>query len=107
MTGAASKRKGSAFERHIVQFFTAMGWYAKRVPLSGAADGFKGDVQTARSQEDWNAGRKWVVECKRWQAGMKTIRRYLPQGGILIHKADYEEAVVIMSAATFRELVQR
>lgn len=103
--GRGNRVKGVAFERVVAKFFSSIGWYAKKVPGSGGISGFRGDVQAAKSQEEWNKGHKWVIECKRWKAGLTTIRRYLPDGGILIHKSDGEKEIVIMSAATFAEIV--
>lgn len=42
--GIFSRDKGNREERAIVNLHKQHGFEAKRVPLSGAADGFKGDV---------------------------------------------------------------
>lgn len=42
--GIFSRNKGNREERAIVNLHKQHGFEAKRVPLSGAADGFKGDV---------------------------------------------------------------
>lgn len=42
--GLFSRRKGQREERDVVKLHKAHGFEAKRVPLSGASEGFKGDV---------------------------------------------------------------
>lgn len=100
---AASKRKGSAEERAIVKFFESLpGWRAKRVPLSGGADGFPGDVYAYDP-----SGKKYRIESKRRAsgAGFVTLRRWLGDNGFLWLREDRCEGMVVMSSATFRELV--
>ena len=46
--GKASRDKGAGFEREMVNWHRNLGMSnedIKRVPLSGAAEGFKGDMQ--------------------------------------------------------------
>lgn len=42
--GKSSRDKGNRAERDLVKFLKEKGWEALRVPLSGAAAGFKGDL---------------------------------------------------------------
>ncbi len=44
MAGRKHREKGNRFERAMVVAMTAGGLDAKRVPLSGSAAGFKGDL---------------------------------------------------------------
>lgn len=99
---AASKRKGSAEERAIVKFFESLGWTAKRVPLSGGADGFPGDVYAYDK-----SGRKYRIESKRRASGdgFKTLRRWLGDNNFLWLREDRCEGMVVMSSETFKELV--
>jgi hypothetical protein len=53
--GKSPKRKGTAYEREIVNIAKRYDPEAKRVPLSGAVEGYKGDVSIF--------GNIW--ECKR------------------------------------------
>lgn len=55
----ASKRKGDRFERQVVADLVAAGLKAHRVPLSGAVEGYHGDVRV-----DAADGRLWVIQCK-------------------------------------------
>ena len=54
----ASKRKGDRFERQVVDELNAAGVKAKRVPLSGAAPGWTGDVIAE------GAAGEWKIQCK-------------------------------------------
>ena len=45
MNARGPRRKGSSAEREIVKLLREAGIPAKRVPLSGAAEGFRGDVK--------------------------------------------------------------
>lgn len=44
MSGKMSRDKGSRNERALVAHLLALGWNARRIPLSGAMEGFKCDV---------------------------------------------------------------
>jgi hypothetical protein len=57
--GMMSRRKGALFEQQVVRDLCAAGFTARRVPLSGAAEGYPGDVVV----EDAPTGR-WVLQCK-------------------------------------------
>lgn len=58
MGGKASRDKGSRAERLLVQHLVSLGFTARRIPLSGAMQGFKGDVIAERS------GRSYLFEVK-------------------------------------------
>lgn len=61
MTGKGSKAKGSKFEYQVRDYFRSLGdnWKADRVPSSGAAQGFPGDVKVIAPD-----GSGFLVECK-------------------------------------------
>lgn len=103
MSGAASKRKGSSEERAIVKFFESLpGWRAKRVPLSGGADGFPGDVYAYDP-----SGKKYRIESKRRAsgAGFVTLRRWLGDNDFLWLREDRCEGMVVMSAKRFADIL--
>lgn len=54
MGGRASRRKGCRTELILRDSLRLMGWSANRVPLSGAAQGFKGDVIAERGEQRVN-----------------------------------------------------
>lgn len=49
-----SRNKGSRVERELVALLKENGWEAFRVPLSGAAQGFKGDVIATKNGQMLN-----------------------------------------------------
>jgi hypothetical protein len=58
MGGRMSRNKGSRVERLLRDLLRGCGYTADRIPLSGAAQGFKGDVQFAKD------GKYYVAEVK-------------------------------------------
>jgi hypothetical protein len=58
MGGKASRDKGSRGELIVRDYMIALGYTAHRVPLSGAAQGFKGDVVATKD------GKTLVLEVK-------------------------------------------
>ena len=65
--GKKSRDKVARNERKIVEIIQSHGVEAKRVPLSGAATGFKGDIQMGT----------WTIECKVRANGFKQIYDWL------------------------------
>ncbi len=61
--GKFSRDKGARNERKLVNMIQSHGIDAKRVPLSGAADGFKGDIIMGQ----------WTIEAKLRADGFKQI----------------------------------
>ena len=86
-----SKQKGDRFERGLVETFNAYGMNAKRVPLSGAANGFKGDVLFECQ------GIPKRAECKSRKKGdFKTLRKWLGDNDVLALKSDHEEPLIVL-----------
>lgn len=75
---SSSKAKGDRFERAVVEELREVGFDAHRVPLSGAAAGFVGDVEI----RNWK-GRRYVIQCKNTKdhgaGGRTSIARMLAQ----------------------------
>ena len=84
MAGKKHREKGNRFERSVVDALNAFGLEAKRVPLSGAAAGFKGDVHYKER------GIPRVMECKVRKNAWKDLYDYLAEAEIdrLIIKRD-------------------
>lgn len=95
MTSAA-KRKGSGFEREVVEALKAAGLAAKRVPLSGAMAEYKGDVIVG----------DYRMECKRRKAGFKTHYGWLGDNDFLAFRDDKCETLVSMRLTTFATLMR-
>jgi hypothetical protein len=90
MTSAA-KRKGSGFEREVVEFLKAAGLPAKRVPLSGAMAEYKGDVMMGG----------YVIECKRRKAGFRTLYGWLGDNDFLVFRDDKCEPLIVTRLDNF------
>lgn len=100
MGGKASRDKGARFERAVVDVLNAHGLDAKRVPLSGAAAGFKGDIH-------FNCqGAPKVAECKSYKSKFKTIRGWLGDHDILAIKDNHTEALVVLRLADYCALAK-
>ena len=99
MSGKPSRDKGCRFERSIVNAFKANDIEAKRVPLSGAADGFKGDVLVE------GKGKTYQLELKARQSGFKQLYGWLDGNDALVVKADRQEALVILPLSEFISLI--
>lgn len=85
MGGKASKEKGTREEVAIVNAVRTLdGWFAHRVPLSGAIAGYPGDV-ILRAPD----GRKFRAESKVRAAGFKQIYKWLGDNDLLWIRADH------------------
>lgn len=58
MGGKASRDKGRRAEYILRDYFRMLGWYAERVPLSGASPAMKGDVIIKKGDK------QYFIECK-------------------------------------------
>lgn len=97
--GKAQRDKGARFERECVSTFRAYGLTADRIPLSGAAEGFKGDIRLIDHNET-----ALRVECKKRAAGQKQIREWIEDSDLLVLGADRQEALVVLRLKDFCEL---
>lgn len=93
-----SKQKGDRFEREVVNAMQDAGLAALRIPLSGAMNGFKGDITCPVQGEDWR------VECKVRQTGFAFLYDNLADNKALIVKADRSEPLVVLRASDFYRL---
>ena len=93
-----SKRKGDGFEREVVDILKQSGLTAKKIPLSGAVEGFKGDIQL------WKAGRYRTLECKRRRRGFATLYGWLADNYALVVRDDRTEPLVVMRLTDFAEI---
>ena len=93
MGGKASREKGSRFERALAQALNG-----KRVPLSGAAAGFKGDVIYPFR------GRELRAECKSRKKGtFKTLRGWLGDNDILALKDNNAGTLILTTLEHYVE----
>lgn len=76
MSGKPSRSKGRRGEYLLRDILRALGWEANRVPLSGASQGYKGDVAAKDKQ-----GNPYVFEVKTRRCNYKSIYTYLLESG--------------------------
>lgn len=88
--GRSSRTKGVGGERELVTTLRAHGLEARRVPLSGAAEGFKGDVQVRAFNRDLTG------EVKRRRAGFRTLQKWLGNHDFLALRDDYGEWLMVV-----------
>ncbi len=84
MAGKKSRNKGLGFEREIVNLAKSYGHNAKRIPLSGASEGFKGDVQIGSK----------LFECKRRKKS--SLYKWLADYHGVIIRADGEKPLIVL-----------
>jgi Holliday junction resolvase len=94
MSLKSPKQKGDRLEREVVKHLEAAGIPAKRVPLSGSARGYPGDVLATM------AGRDHVLECKS-RRDFATLYKWLERRDGLILKADRKEHLVVLRLVDF------
>lgn len=101
LSGRRSRDKGGRREREFVELHRALGIDAKRVPLSGAAQGFKGDIHLTLR------GRALQAEVKARAAGsgFVTLERWLGDNDALFLRRDRADAVVVLPWRTWAWLV--
>lgn len=97
---SAAKRKGSGFEREVVEALREYGLEAKKVPLSGALADYPGDVTLTVN------GRTHTIECKRRRAGFKTLYGWLGKNDYLVFRDDKCEPLLVMRLKDFAILMR-
>jgi hypothetical protein len=93
----ASRTKGNGYEREIVNWFTARGVEAERVPLSGAAKGsYAADLR-------FGPALGWTGEAKRFASGLAKMYQALEQDGadVVFARGDRKPTLVCMTLETF------
>jgi len=106
MSGKRSRDKGSRVERMFVNDLRDNGIEAKRVPLSGACDGFKGDIRLWLHNCGFCEQMEYTAEVKARKnaAGFKQIKNWLGDNDILFLKEDHAPPLVVMEWSTFMSI---
>ncbi len=94
-----NKEKGSRFEREIVDKARQRDLEANRVPLSGSATGFKGDVHIKKGRETW------VVEAKKRKSGFKFLYENLLGADVLVVSEDRNRALAVLDLEDFLDML--
>lgn len=101
--GKPSRDKGARFERELVQDFAAMGLKARRVPLSGATDYAKNDVEVTAG---FDCKTVFSGECKRRAGLPKFFVEALDGADFAAFRQDRGETLIVLRLKTFGELLQ-
>lgn len=102
--GKASRDKGARREREMVEKLNSLpGVVANRVPLSGAMQGYKGDIKAFFAI----LGRPLQVEVKARKAadGWCVIKQWLASNDLLLLVEDRQMPLVVLPWATFSALL--
>jgi len=99
MTAAGRRQKGNRVERLLVQLHLDAGIPAKRVPLSGAMAGYKGDIRV---------GSTLVAEVKARAngEGFATLARWLGANDLLFLRRDRSAPIVVIEWETYLRMVR-
>ena len=89
MAGKRPRDKGRRTEQELVRTLKAAGIPAKRVPLSGSAEGYPGDVVAEVN------GRSLVLECKA-RRQFKTLESWLDGRDAVVLKPDRRAPLVLL-----------
>lgn len=92
--GKSQRDKGARRERELVNILRASGLSAKRVPLSGSCEGFKGDLRVERKTKDGTVNETWEVKSR--SGGFKLIYDSLGLNAALAIKQDGKDWLVVM-----------
>lgn len=102
--GKSQRDKGARSERQLVKSFTDSGIEARRVPLSGADQNFKGDLYL----NPFNPGGvepDFVLEAKVRGNGFKSLYDWIEGNDFLAVKADRKEWLVCMRLDELKRLL--
>ena len=99
LMGKASRDKGGRFERELVNTAKAHGLEAYRVPLSGAAAGFKNDIIIKQGRITWE------IEAKKRATGFKFIYDNIAGADILVIGADRQKPLAVLDYEDFCDLL--
>jgi len=100
--GRYERNKGIRAERQVVAILRELGLDARRVPLSGSAPHFKGDVQI-----NTKAG-KLLAEVKVRRNGFTSLYRWLDESvaDILIIKQDRKKFLAVLELDTLARILR-
>ena len=101
--GKPSRDKGARYERELVQDFAAFGLRSRRVPLSGATEYAKNDVEVVAGFDG-----KTVLsgEAKRRKSLPKFFTEALDGADFAAFRQDHGETLIVLRLKTFAELLQ-
>ena len=101
--GKASRDKGARYERELVQDFAAFGLRSRRVPLSGATEYAKNDVEVVAG---FDGKTVFSGEAKRRKSLPKFFTEALDGADFAAFRQDHGETLIVLRLKTFAELLQ-
>lgn len=99
MKAGGQRIKGSRFERHLVELHHDHGVPAKRVPLSGAQEGWEGDLEIAGLM-------KGEAKVRKGGSGFKVLEKWLADNDVLFLKRDRQDPFVALTFNSYIRLVK-
>lgn len=103
MSGNHSRNKGYRFEAELVNAVKEHGLEARRIPLSGAAEGFPGDVEIIAG---FDGKTKFTGELKRRKNLPEWIVKALSDHDFMAMREDRGSTLVVLRFDKFLELLQ-
>lgn len=88
-----SRNKGSRVEREIVHALNEAGIFAKRVPLSGAMEHYKGDIEIGPFKAE--------VKARKNGTGFKVLEGWMGDNDFLVLKRNNRQPMIVMDLETF------
>lgn len=101
--GKASRDKGAGYERELVNAFREYGLRAQRVPLSGATEFAKNDVEVTAG---FDGETVFSGEAKRRAGLPKFFTEALEGADFAAFRQDRGETLIVIRLKTFVELLQ-
>lgn len=103
MSGAHSRNKGASYERELVNAFKERGLQAQRVPLSGATEYAKNDVEVTAG---FDGKTLYCGEAKRRKSLPKFFTDALDGADFAAFRQDRGETLIVLRFDTFVDLLQ-
>lgn len=103
--GKFSRDKGARVERRIVNLLKEAGIPARRVPLSGATEYAKGDVEFTRRDGEFGEIPAFIAEVKARKEFPGWLLNYLGGNDALFLVENRREPLVVLPLSTFTTLL--
>lgn len=102
--GKCQRQRGDRFERELVNHVKErFALEARRIPLSGAVEGFPGDVEIIAG---FDGKTRFQGECKRRKNLPEWIVNALGENDFMAMRGDHGETLVMLRLDTFAGLLQ-
>ena len=101
--GKMQRNKGKRVELEIVNLFKSWGLRAMRVPLSGATEYAKGEIDVYPKNRD----APLIGEVKARKSGYKTVIDALGENDFLVVRIDKKEPFFVLPLETMKELMTK